>query len=198
MSTTPKSIEELHPAIPNRPELPHIAESRDELETLGTRPQDPYEITEEDKRTLRNEIFPFWEDKSLDEASEQAFREEGLWEFSAEACISDLSYHHTSGGGDTSPGYDIILFTKGINGIKAGAELCLARLSPDIEENQKKIWFYQAAIETCNGILIYADRLSAYAKELAEAEQNPERQKELLAIADVNARVPANPPQTFH
>ncbi len=46
--------------------------------------------------------------------------------------------------------------------------------------------------------MIYADRLSAYAKELAEAEQNPERQKELLAIADVNARVPANPPQTFH
>lgn len=84
---------------------------RDELETIGSRAQDPYEISAKDKKILRDEIFPFREGKSLDEACELAFRKEDLWEFSAEACVSDLTYHHTSGGGDTSPGYDIILFT---------------------------------------------------------------------------------------
>lgn len=154
-------------------------------------------ISEEDKKIMREEIFPFWEGRSLDEACEDWFRKEGLWEFSAEACVSDLTYHHTSGGGDTSPGYDIILFTKGINGIKAEAEAHLAKLSMDVAEERDKITFYQAAVQTCDGIIIYANRLSAYAKERAEKEQDPRRRAELEKIAQVNARVPANPPETF-
>ena len=169
----------------------------DELDTIGSRSQDPYVISEEDKKVLREEIFPFWEGKSLDEICEGRFRKEGLWEFSAEACVSDLTYHHTSGGGDTSPGYDIILFTKGVNGIKAEAEAQLTKLSMDKIDDMDKIYFYEAAIQTCEGILVYADRLSAYALELAEKEQDPKRKAELEKIAEVNARVPANPPQTF-
>lgn len=34
---------------------------RDELDTMSTRPQDPFEISEEDKKTIREEIVPFWE-----------------------------------------------------------------------------------------------------------------------------------------
>ncbi|CAM3810344.1 choline trimethylamine-lyase [Parendozoicomonas haliclonae] len=171
----------------------------DELETIATRPQDPYFISEEDKRTLREEIFPFWQGKSLDEACEQKFRDAGLWEFAAEACISDLSYHYTSGGGDTSPGYDIILFTQGVNGLKAEAEARLAEVAQGFDpEALDQINYYQAAIETCEGILTYSRRLSAYALELAEKESDPVRKTELVDIARVNARVPANPPETFH
>lgn len=170
---------------------------RDELDTIGSRPQDPYVISEEDKKILREEIFPFWEGKSLEEACEDWFRKEGLWEFGAESCVSDLTYHMSSGGGDTSPGYDIILFTKGIGGIKAEAEAHLAELSGDAPEDKDKISFYQAAIETCEGILIYADRLSAHARELAGREQDETRKAELEKIAEVNARVPAHPPETF-
>lgn len=171
----------------------------DELDTIGTRPQDPYFISEEDKKIMREQLFPFWNGKSLAEECEKAFRKENeeLWEFGAEACISDLTYHITSGGGDTSPGYDIILFKKGINGIKSESEAYLADLSPDKAEDKDKIAFYQAAIETCEGILTYAARLSAYALELSAMEQDPKRKAELETIAAVNARVPANPPETF-
>jgi formate C-acetyltransferase len=171
---------------------------RDELDTINTRSQDPYFISEEDKNVMQAQLFPFWEGKSLAEESEKAFRKEGLWEFGAEACISDLTYHMTSGGGDTSPGYDIILFKKGISGVKAEAEAYLAGLSTDKIEDKDKISFYQAAIETCEGILTYAARLSAYALELSKKEQDPQRKSELKNIADINARVPANPPKTFH
>ncbi|MCB2290782.1 choline trimethylamine-lyase [Clostridium sp. CS001] len=171
---------------------------RDELDTISTRSQDPYFISEEDKKTMREELFPFWEGKSLAEECEKAFRTEDLWEFGAEACISDLTYHITSGGGDTSPGYDIILFKKGIYGVKAEAETCLAGLSVDKIEDKDKIDFYQAAIETCEGILTYAARLSAFAREMSEKEQDPKRKSELEKIAEVNARVPGNPPETFH
>ena len=83
-----------------------------ELDTIGTRSQDPYQISEEDKKILQDEIFPFWKGKSVAEACETEFRKAGIWEFGAESCVSDLTYHISSGGGDTSPGYDIILLKK--------------------------------------------------------------------------------------
>ena len=170
----------------------------DELDTLATRPQDPYFMSEQDKQIMHEQLFPFWKGKSLAEACENRLREEGLWEFGAEACVSDLTYHITSGGGDTSPGYDIILFKKGILGVRAEAETHLARLSPGNREDEERRIFYQAAIETCEGILTYAARLSAHAGELAKNERNPRRKAELETIAEVNARVPAHPPRTFH
>lgn len=172
---------------------------RDELDTIGTRAQDPYFVSDEDKKIMREELFPFWEGKSLDEACEEKFREEGIWEFSAESFVSDLSYHHTSGAGDTSPGYDIILFTKGVNGMKAEAEEHLERLEKGCEpEDEDRKNFYKAAIITCDGILLYAKRVSEYATMCAEKEDDPKRRAELLKIAEVNARVPACPPKNFH
>lgn len=172
----------------------------DELDTIATRAQDPYFISEDDKQVMRERLFPFWQGKSLAEACEKALRHESetLWEFGARAAISDLTYHMTSGGGDTSPGYDIILFKKGVNGLKAEAEQHLAALTPVCAHNQDKIAFYQAAIESCEGVLTYAARLSAYARTLADREQDPKRKAELELISAINARVPANPPQTFH
>lgn len=170
---------------------------KEELDEISTRPQDPYFISEEDKKVMREELFPFWEGKSLAEACEAELRKEGLWEYGAEAAITDLTYHVTSGGGDSSPGYDIILFEKGILGIKAEAEAYLAALDMDGEDEEQKSIFYKTSIEICEGILTYANRLSSYALELSETEIDPIRKAELQQIAEVNARVPANPPETF-
>jgi formate C-acetyltransferase len=169
----------------------------DELDTIATRPQDPFEISDDDKRVMREELFPFWEGKSIDEFCETQYREAGVWEFSGESFVSDLSYHAVNGGGDTCPGFDVVLVAKGVNGIRAEAEVHLAELSMDEPGDIDKIYFYKAALHTCDGILAYANRLSAHARELAKKEQNAERQAELEKLADVCARVPANPPRTF-
>ena len=58
---------------------------RDELDTLSTRAQDPYEIDEDTKRALRETVFPYWEGRSVDEISETRFREAGLWSWSRRA-----------------------------------------------------------------------------------------------------------------
>ncbi|WP_317987411.1 pyruvate formate lyase family protein, partial [Raoultella ornithinolytica] len=118
---------------------------RDELDTMSTRPQDPFEISEEDKKTIREEIVPFWEGRSLDEICEAQYREAGVWAFSGETFVSDLSYHQINGGGDTCPGYDVLLFTKGMNGIKTDAEAHLASLSMENPEDIDRIYYYKAA-----------------------------------------------------
>lgn len=47
----------------------------EEIDTIGTRPQDPFYISEEDKRIMREELFPYWKGKSVDEYCEDQFRE---------------------------------------------------------------------------------------------------------------------------
>jgi formate C-acetyltransferase len=169
----------------------------DEIDTIGKRPQDPFHISEEDKRIMREELFPFWESKSVDEYCETQYREAGLWELSAESFVSDCSYHAINGGGDSNPGYDVILMKKGMLDIRQEAKERLARLDYEKPEDIDKIYFYKSIIETTEGVMAYAGRLSRHAEELAAQERDPVRKTELLAIAQVNARVPAHKPTSF-
>lgn len=169
----------------------------EEIDTIGTRPQDPFYISEEDKRIMREELFPYWKGKSVDEYCEDQFREAGLWELSAEAFVSDCSYHALNGGGDSNPGYDVILMKKGMLDIQQEAKDHLGQLDYGNPDDIEKIYFYKSVIDTTEGVMIYARRLSEYAAELASKERNPQRKAELYKIAQINARVPAHKPETF-
>lgn len=171
---------------------------RDELDTIGERPQDPFYVSEEDKKILREEIFPYWQGKSVDEYCEAQYREAGLWELSGESFVSDCSYHALNGGGDSNPGYDVILMKKGMLDIRNEAREHLEKLDYANPDDLDKIYFYKSVIETTEGVMIYARRLSEYAASLAARETDPQRRAELERIAQVNARVPAHAPQTFH
>ena len=170
---------------------------KDEIDTIGTRPQDPFYISDEDKRIMREELFPFWESKSVDESCEGKYREAGLWELSGESFVSDCSYHAINGGGDSNPGYDVVLMKKGMLDIQREAQEHLAQLDYENPDDIDKIYFYKSIIDTTEGVMIYAKRLSQHAAELAAKESNPKRKAELLKIAEVNARVPAHKPSTF-
>jgi len=170
---------------------------RDELDTIGTRAQDPFYVSEEDKKIMREELFPFWEGKSIDEYCESQYREAGVWELSGESFVSDCSYHALNGGGDSNPGYDVILMKKGMLDIVKECNEKLADLSYERPEDMEKIYFYKSLIDTAEGVMIYAKRMSDYAAELAAKETNPTRKAELLKISEVNARVPAHKPSTY-
>lgn len=170
---------------------------KDEIDTINTRAQDPFYISEEDKRYMRDIAFPFWEGKSVDEACELQYRDAGVWEFSAEAVVSDLSYHQLNGGGDSNPGYDIITMRKGMLEIQQEAKDRLLGLSMLNPEDIDKIYYYKSVIDTTEGVITYAKRLSDYAYQLAANEPNPTRKAELQKIGDINARVPAHAPTTF-
>ncbi|MGC6173318.1 choline trimethylamine-lyase [Lacrimispora sp. 38-1] len=170
---------------------------KDEIDTIGSRPQDPFYISDEDKKIMREELFPYWEGKSVDEYCEDQYREAGVWELSGESFVSDCSYHAVNGGGDSNPGYDVILMNKGMLDIQQEAKDHLKELNYENPDDIEKIYFYKSIIDTTEGVMIYAKRISEYAKELAAKETNPKRKDELLKIAEVNAYVPAHKPRTF-
>lgn len=170
---------------------------RDELDTIGDRPQDPFYISEEDKQYCRDVLFPFWEGKSQDEICEDQYREAGVWELSGESFVSDCSYHATSGGGDSNPGYDVILMRKGMLDIQQEAKEHLAQLDYANPDDLDKIYFYKSVIDTTEGVMIYSKRMSDHARELAAKCADPKRKAELGQIADILAYVPAHKPRTF-
>lgn len=168
-----------------------------EIDTIGNRAQDPFYISNEDKKIMREELFPFWQGKSVDEHCEDQYREAGIWELSGESFVSDCSYHALNGGGDSNPGYDVILMKKGMLDIQQEARDHLNKLDYENPEDIEKIYFYKSIIDTTEGVMIYAKRLSGYAAQLATKEKNPKRKAELQRISEVNAKVPAHKPDTF-
>lgn len=169
----------------------------DEIDTIGNRPQDPFYISDEDKKIMREELFPFWKGKSVDEYCEDQYREAGVWELSGESFVSDCSYHALNGGGDSNPGYDVILMKKGMLDIQNEAKAHLEELDYENPEDIEKIYFYKSIIDTTEGVMIYTRRMADYAAELAAKETNPRRKAELLKISEVNRKVPAHKPETF-
>lgn len=169
----------------------------EEIETISSRPQDPFFISDEDKKIMREELFPFWKGKSIDEYCEDQFREAGVWELSGESFVSDCSYHQLNGGGDSNPGYDVILMKKGMLDIQKEAQEQLEKMDYENPEDIEKIYFYKSIIDTAEGVMIYARRMSEYAAQLAQRETDPKRKAELQKISEVNAKVPAHKPETF-
>lgn len=169
----------------------------EEIETISSRPQDPFFISDEDKKIMREELFPFWKGKSIDEYCEDQFREAGVWELSGESFVSDCSYHQLNGGGDSNPGYDVILMKKGMLDIQKEAKEHLEKLNYENPDDIQKIYFYKSLIDTTEGVMIYARRMSEYAAQLAQKETNPKRKAELQKISEINAKVPAHKPETF-
>ncbi|MGX7202114.1 choline trimethylamine-lyase [Enterococcus plantarum] len=169
----------------------------EEIETISSRPQDPFFISDEDKKIMREELFPFWKGKSIDEYCEDQFREAGVWELSGESFVSDCSYHQLNGGGDSNPGYDVILMKKGMLDIQKEAKEHLETLNYENPDDIQKIYFYKSLIDTTEGVMIYARRMSEYAAQLAQKETNPKRKAELQKISEINAKVPAHKPETF-
>ncbi|MBI9077781.1 MAG: hypothetical protein JEZ02_20445 [Desulfatibacillum sp.] len=85
---------------------------------------------------------------------------------------------------------------EGFAGIQARAEQGLARAG--IENTPEDAAFFQSVIISCEAIAILADRLARKAEETAAAENDPARQRELLAMAKRCRHAPMAPPRDFH
>ncbi|MCP4754954.1 MAG: hypothetical protein GY866_29100 [Proteobacteria bacterium] len=87
---------------------------------------------------------------------------------------------------------------KGFLGIKKDAEEKLAGLDMDKAEDVSKVPFLQGVIMAMEAASEIGKRYADRARELAEIETDVRRKEDLLKIAGVCDRVPANPARTFH
>ncbi len=168
-----------------------------EMDTFDKRPQDPYEMTDDQIAFVREKIFPYWKGRSLEEHF-LAVLPEATARVVIDTGIVDNDSKWRQAVGEITPDYQDILFPKGFAGILKEAEEKLALMDYSKAEDLDRIVFYQSVILTSKGIIRFAERYSALAETMAEKEKDASRKSELLKIADVCRNVPANPPRNFH
>jgi len=166
-----------------------------ELDTIATREQDPYAITEEQKELFATEIAPYWRGRSMEEYF-LANLPEATRSIAVETGIIDVEIKSQSGPGEFSPGYANILLKRGLAGVAEDAKAHLARLDPANPDDYGKIDFLESVLIVVEGASRLAARYADEAERLAESAEPP-RAEELREIADVCRRVPLEPPQTF-
>lgn len=168
----------------------------DEMDNFPSRPQDPYEMTDEQRKFVRENIFPYWKGKSVEDAFLARTSEETK-KIGVDTGFLDTDSKWRNGIGEISPDYIDQLFPKGFGGIKREAEEYMAELNEAIPEDKDKMVFYRSIILVSDGIVRLANRYSEKAKEMAAEEKDEARKAELLEIAEVCAKVPENPPSSF-
>lgn len=168
-----------------------------EMDHFADRPQDPYIITDEQRKFVREEIFPYWKGRSLEEAFLARLPEETR-KIGVDTGVIDSDSKWRQAVGEVTPDYQDVLFKKGFGGIIKEVEEHLATLDETRSEDEEKREFYQSVLLTSKGIICYANRYAQEAERLADQEPDAARAAELRTIAANCRYVPENPPRSFY
>ena len=169
-----------------------------ELETIAHRGKNPFDITTEDIRFLNSEIFPYWMDRTILEATRKEYHSPDWLRVMERiiffVCAKPECVSHTI------PDYSAVV-KRGLNDLKRDAEARERQLGTS-EEDRRKACFYQAVRLAIDGVLTYARKLSDLAGKLADeitgtSKKELERKEQLEKIRDGCRRVPGERSRSF-
>jgi len=165
-----------------------------ELDTVQTREADPFYISEENKRILR-EVYPYWKGKTTSELATSYMSEGAL--LGIEHNIFTPGNYFYNGIGHVCVQYEKVLKV-GYKGIMKEAAIELSKLNDYDADYATRRQFLESVIISCQAVIDYAKRYAALASKMAQAETDKARKQELLVIAKNCANVPENGAQTFY
>lgn len=188
-------VGERGPGPKKTPTYPEIClHTVEDLEVLDSREKVFFRVDDEVKRVYREKIIPFWEGKSNRDRIMGLMTQEWIDAYAAGVFTE---FQEQRAPGHTVLGYK--MFRTGFLDLKR-----------EIAEAQKRLDFYndpaaftrneelKAMDIACDAIIMYAGRHAEKLEQLAADEQDEDRRGELLKMASVCRRVPANAPETLH
>ncbi|MBQ4131610.1 MAG: glycyl radical protein [Clostridia bacterium] len=165
-----------------------------ELDTVETRSADPFYISEENKKILR-EVYKYWGGKTTSELAEQYMSDEA--KLAMKHNIFTPGNYFYNGVGHLCVKYDEVLKI-GFDGIKAKAVAELLKLNSGDADYGTRSAFLKAVIMSLEAASLYAERYAVLAVEMAEKETDPKRKLELALIANNCANVPRKGATSFY
>ena len=155
-----------------------------ELDQFAIRPQDRFEISDEDKQTYREVLYPYWENRSMKDFINSQMTEE----VKAAVGTQIFSVNQT----DKGQGHIIIDYPRLLNnGLGALVAEMRERCARDTQNT-----FYAAALILLEASQRHILHYAALAEELAQSS-DATRREELLAMADISRHNAQHKPQTF-
>ena len=165
-----------------------------EFDTVETRSADPFYISEQTKRELK-EADAYWKGKTTSELATAYMEPETLT--AMEHNMFTPGNYFYNGVGHVTVKYEEVLAI-GFSGIRRKAEEELRSLSLGDGDYQKRSRFLQAVMISCDAAVTYARRYAKLALSEAEKCQDPARKQELLVIAQNCANVPEKGAEGFY
>lgn len=165
-----------------------------EFDTVETRSADPFYISEQTKRELK-EANAYWKGKTTSELATAYMEPETL--LAMEHNLFTPGNYFYNGVGHVTVKYWEVLGI-GFGGIKEKAEEELAKLCLADGDYQKKSRFLQAVMISCDAAITYARRYAELALSEAQKCTDPARKMELLQIAQNCANVPEKGATSFY
>ena len=166
----------------------------DELETLANRKETPFEVSDETKKIIREQIIPFWKGRTVYDHIVKTAPKKSL-----SAADEGLFFHYYM---DRSIGHISVNYEKvlklGLSGIKLEIEAQQVRLNKDQIDFSEKKSFYDALMITADAAIAFSHRYAELATELAQQCDDPVRRKELEEISRICHHVPEQPARNFH
>ncbi|SKC84917.1 trans-4-hydroxy-L-proline dehydratase [Maledivibacter halophilus] len=178
-------------ATPNYPEL--CCHTLEDFEIMNNRKKISFKVDKEARRIQEEVIIPYWKGKSIRDLMFDQMTQE--WKDCYEAGIFTEFMEQRSPGHTVEDGK---IYKKGFLDFKKEIEEEIEKLDfiNDFEAYDKQEQLKAMAI-SCDAIIIFAQRHAQKAEEMAKAELDPIRKKELKEIAEVCRYVPAHAPRTF-
>ncbi|MEY8764289.1 MULTISPECIES: glycyl radical protein [Clostridium] len=167
---------------------------KDEFDTLGKRKGDSFQISEEVKSKL-TDIFEYWDGKTTNELATSYMPEETIDAMNAN--VFTVGNYYFNGIGHVSVDYGKIL-ANGFNGVIEEVKTAAENADKNDPDYLKKREFWKAVIISCRAVINYAERYSELAQRLADGCQDSVRKNELLNIAKICKKVPADGASTFY
>lgn len=166
----------------------------EEFDTVEHRKADPFYISEQTKKELK-EADAYWEGKTTSDLATSLMAPET--KRAMEHNIFTPGNYFYNGVGHVTVQYDKVLAI-GYEGIIAQAREELEKCSVGDADYSTKSQFLQAVIISCNAVINYAGRYAKLAESLAASCTDTVRKEELLAIASNCSNVPAHGAKTFY
>jgi formate C-acetyltransferase len=178
-------------AAPTFPEL--CCHSLEDLAVLDTRERISFDVSGDARQAYAERIIPFWRGRSMRDAIFRETPEE--WRAAYDAGV------FTEFMEQRAPGHTVLgdaIYRKGFLDLIADVDRAIAARdgNPDARAADELIEL-RAMRMAAEAIMLYARRHAARARELAAAEPDAARRRELEEIAAVCDRVPAHAPRTF-
>lgn len=179
-------------AVPTYPEI--CLHSLEDLEILDSRSKVAYTVSDETKEIYKEKIIPFWKGKTIREKIFAAMDDQWIDSFNAGIFTEfqeQRSPGHTAGGN--------LIYKKGFNDLKEDIRQRLDDLDFFEDKNALEKQDVLSALDTAaQALIVFANRHAEELECLAKKEPDEKRRAELLKMAHICRRVPANKPETFH
>ncbi len=150
-----------------------------EFDTVETRSADPFYISEDNKKILRD-VYKYWKGKTTSELATSYMADETIK--AMEHNIFTPGNYYYNGVGHVTVKYEKVLEV-GYEGIIEEVKEELSKCNVADDDYAKRSHFLKSVIQSCEAVIVYANRYAELALNMAKQCNDNVRRNELLEIA---------------